>query len=111
MGITTNMEDHTQEVIRTKNQAVEKALEMMGLRCEGYAKANAPVDTGRLRNSITHDVRSLEEAVYIGTNVEYAPYQEYGTYKMNAQPFLRPAVNEHLEEYKNIANQCLNEIK
>jgi len=30
-----------------------------------------------------------------GLNVEYAPYQELGTEKMSAQPFLRPAFDEH----------------
>lgn len=57
---------------------------------ETIAKVNAPVDTGTLRNSIMHDVDGLEGAIY--TNVEYAPYQEYGTYKMAAHPFFTPAM-------------------
>jgi len=49
------------------------------------AKKLAPVDTGRLRASITPEVRSENEAIMgvIGSNVEYAPYQEFGTGQFN----------------------------
>jgi len=33
------------------------------------------------------------DEVYVGTAVEYAPYIEFGTMNMNAQPFLRPAAD------------------
>jgi HK97 gp10 family phage protein len=46
--------------------------------------------TGTLRRSI-HTEQTGKTEVKIGTNVEYAPYQEYGTYKMTARPYLRPA--------------------
>lgn len=32
-----------------------------------------------------------DNTVYVGTAVHYAPYQEFGTIHMSAQPFLRPA--------------------
>jgi phage gpG-like protein len=47
-----------------------EGLVAVGLTLEGYAKLLCPVDTGRLRISITFDVR--DNTVYIGTNVEYA---------------------------------------
>ena len=65
-------QDNSAEVIEAKNAAIMRALEAIGLQAEGYAKLKAPVDTGRLRNSITHSVAQQEEAVYVGTNVEYA---------------------------------------
>lgn len=34
-------------------------------------------------------------------NVEYAIYQEFGTTKMKAQPFLIPALNEHRKSIVN----------
>ena len=83
--------------------------------------ANKSVDTGLLRNSITFARggkpanvtsysadsgggsgsysgnapvdRSDKYAVYIGTNVEYAPFIELGTVKMDAKPFLRPSAS------------------
>lgn len=115
---------HRIEVIQAKNEAVEKALNVIGLVAERYAKELCPVDTSRLKNSISHEVD--ENTVYVGTNVEYAPYVEFGTGKfaeggggrptpwsyqddqgnwhttngMKPQPYLRPAIDNHLNEYK-----------
>lgn len=63
--------------------------EALAIAVESEAKRRAPVDTGRLRASITHD--SDATGAIVGTNVEYAPFQELGTSKMQAQPFLVPA--------------------
>lgn len=64
-------------------EQILKALEAVGLQAEGYAKdtitAESRVDTGRLRNSIAHTVEEDEKAVYIGSNLEYAVYNEVGT--------------------------------
>lgn len=98
---------HVNDAINGKNDAIARALETIGLVSERYAKGYAPVDTGRLRNSISHQSVPDEEAVYVGTNVEYAPYQEFGTKYQAGTPFLRPAIENHLQEYKNIALDCL----
>ncbi|MCR5271995.1 MAG: HK97 gp10 family phage protein [Lachnospiraceae bacterium] len=86
-----NFTSHASEVKAAKDAAVTKALEMIGLQAEGYAKENitrvGAVDTGRLRNSITHAAEGDDTEV-IGTNVEYAPYIEYGTSKMKERPYL-----------------------
>lgn len=115
---------HRIEVIEAKDEAIARALETIGLVAERYAKEKAPVDTGRLRNSISHEVD--DDTVYVGTNVEYAPYLEFGTGKfaeggggrptpwsyqddkgnwhttngMKPQPYLKPAIENHLDEYK-----------
>lgn len=52
-------------------------LEKACLLVENAAKENAPVSTGNLRRSITHEINGNEGI--IGTNVEYAPYVEFGT--------------------------------
>ena len=99
-------EDHTDEIIAAVKAASERALEMCGLQAEGYAKRKySPVDTGNLRNSITHGVE--DDTAYIGTNVEYAPYQEFGTSRMKPHPFLKPAVQNHTDEYRSIIKSCL----
>ena len=95
-------EDNAQRIADAIDQALARALEEVGLVAEGYAKKACPVDTGRLRNSITHQVRPSEKSVYIGTNVEYAPYVELSTSKTKAQPFLRPAAADHEGTYKKI---------
>lgn len=62
-------------LVREEMQAaVLRALEKCGLTAEGYAKLLCPVDTGNLRNSITHQVDGGGDAVYIGTNSEYGAY-------------------------------------
>lgn len=89
--------------------------------------------TGRLRNSITFAVSGEKanipsyttddgsnggvyegtapedkgKAVYIGSNVEYAPYVELGTVNMRARPFLRPAATEHAAEYKRLMEESI----
>lgn len=104
--------------------ACKRALERCGMQAEGYAKDLTPVDTGNLRNSITHKVSG--DDVYIGTNNEYAAYVELGTGKyteggrqdpwvykdeegrwhhthgQRAQPYLKPAVADHKQTYRNI---------
>lgn len=92
--------DNSEEVKSAMEKAIARGLEEIGLTAEAYAKLKCPVDTGRLRNSISHDARDKE--VYIGTNVEYAPYVEMGTSRTKAQPFLKPAATEHSDEYKKI---------
>jgi len=62
-------------------------------------------DTGRLRNSVTHDVErgtNGEIIGRVGSNVEYAEYLERGTRKMAARPFLLRAVLEMKDEIRRI---------
>ena len=97
--------DNTDEVLKGLSDAVERALTRIGLAAEGYAKKECPVDTGNLRNSITHEVVQSEKAVYIGTNVEYAAYVELGTTRTKAKPYLKPAATEHSTVYKRIMEE------
>ena len=92
---------HAKEALSAEQAARNKALEIIGGKAESYAKKLCPVDTGRLRNSITHQQYD-EHTEVIGTNVEYAPYVELGTHKQKAQPYLRPAAENHSAEYKEI---------
>ena len=89
-----------QEFLNASDDQLEVAMEEIGLLAERYAKEEAPFDTGRLKNSISHD--SDKDSAVIGTNVEYAPYQEFGTVKQpGGHPFLRPSVQNHIGEYRN----------
>lgn len=99
--------DNIDLVVDGINDAVLRALEQIGMAAEGYAKDLCPVDTGRLRNSITHTVDEDKGAAYIGTNVEYAPYVELGTEKQEAQPFLKPAASDYGQTYRNIMEEEL----
>lgn len=101
------IEDNREQVEHAINKAIAAALEECGLAAERFAKAKCPVDTGRLRNSITHALDLSEEAVYVGTNVEYAPYQEFGTHGKDGHHFLRDAANGHGSFYSGIVKKHL----
>lgn len=101
-GLVEVREDNREAIAEAIDQALVAALEEVGLVAEGYAKRACPVDTGRLRNSITHIVDEGTRHVVIGTNVEYAPYVELGARRQKPQPFLKPAANDHYSTYKGI---------
>lgn len=96
--------DNSDEIIRAMQAALPPILETCGLVAENYSKRLCPVDTGRLRSSITHAVDMSEQSVEIGTNVEYAAAQEFGdyTHKVGQSPYLRPAIADHIDQYKEI---------
>ena len=106
MSVTIK-QDNTEQVTHGIESAIGVALEKIGLLAEGYAQMKCPVDTGNLRGSITHEVDAGEKAVYIGTNVEYAPYVELGTSRQKAQPYLRPAATEHGNQYRQVLKNAL----
>ncbi len=97
--------DNTEIFLSAYKKALNNGLEAVGLSAEGHAKKITPVDTGNLRNSITHLVDG--KAAYIGTNVEYAPYVELGTSKMAARPYLKPAATEHSDEYRRLMEAAM----
>lgn len=94
--------DNTDEVIEALGVAIGRALEAVGIAAESDAAKLCPVDTGRLRNSITHAIDGDEQAAYIGTNVEYAEYVHNGTSRRKPQPFLTDAVNQNADKYRKI---------
>ena len=97
--------DNTGEALAALKRAKRRGLEAIGLTAEGYAKRETPVDTGRLRNSISH--ATDDEAAYIGTNVEYAPYVELGARGRQGVHMLQRAATEHTDEYKQIMEDAL----
>jgi HK97 gp10 family phage protein len=123
--------DNSKEVSAAIKAALLRGLEKCGLVAEGYAKKLCPVDTGNLRNSITHQVDSEGRSVYVGTNSDYGAYVELGTGKYypggrptpwvyqdakgnwhrtsgsKAQPFLKPAAAEHADQYREILKKEL----
>lgn len=105
---------HAKDALSAEQAARDKALEIIGGMAESYAKKLCPVDTGRLRNSITH-AQMDDHTEVVGTNVEYAPYVELGhhTYGgkgvnfVQPKPFLRPAAENHAAEYRMIIQEVM----
>jgi HK97 gp10 family phage protein len=50
------------------------------------------LETGALRDSITHNVDANGKEAAVGTDLDYAKYLEFGTSKMPARPFLGGAL-------------------
>ena len=106
MAGNIDVSDHTREWLSALAPALSRGLGEVGLVAEVHAKARCPVDTGRLRDSITHaQLDARHEA--IGTNVEYARYVELGTSRAGARPFLVPAASGHSPEYRAIMRAAL----
>lgn len=106
-GDVTVKQDNTEQAVDGIDSAIGRALEEIGLLAENYAAKKCPVDTGNLRGSITYEVDAAGKAVYVGTNVEYAPYVELGTSRQKAQPYLRPAASEHGAQYRQVLKKAL----
>ena len=104
-GNIIGIKDNTEEVVKSLEQAVARGLEAIGMTAERYAKKETPVDTGRLRNSISH--ATDDEAAYIGTNVEYAPYVELGAQGRKGVHMLQRAATEHADEYKRLMEDSM----
>lgn len=107
--------------------ALTKGIRQAAIKVQGDAKMLVPVDTGQLRNSIKQDVKVERDKVIgrVHTNVQHAPYVEFGTgqrgeasasppkyggplrYRqdwkgMRAQPYLYPAATQNRENVKKI---------
>ncbi|MGE4213602.1 MAG: HK97-gp10 family putative phage morphogenesis protein [Anaerotignaceae bacterium] len=97
MSITVNLNRFLDDILPEK---ISQGLELAGQYVENTAKENitnmGAVDTGALKNSITHVVG--DKAVEIGTSVEYSHFVHDGTSKMEGRPFLQNAVDEHMME-------------
>lgn len=133
MSVEVNITDNSDQVLKELGEKAPAILEAIGLTAEAYAKMLTPVDTGRLRNSITHAVKGDE--VYIGTNVEYGIWHELGTgvyasdgqgrkspwafqdskgvwhYTRGVKPkhMLKKAASEHDKEYRAIIENLLKD--
>ena len=131
--------DHTEEILDALAEKVSAALEAVGNQAVSHAKQNVTEGdrrrTGTLENSISHLVDDGSKTVHIGTNNEYAIYNEMGTgihveggggrqtpwHYQDAQGnwhttrgmrpihFLKNAIANHIEEYRAIIEQILKE--
>lgn len=102
--------DNSKDILDEFKKQVAKGLLGIGQAAEGYAKEDCPVDTGRLMNSITNQVEEGENAVYIGTDVEYAipvEFNDTAKHETGKAHFLRDAATTHSDEYKAIIEAAL----
>lgn len=62
-------------------EPLRKFWQRASITVQSRARELSPVDTGLLRNSILYEVDSASPPMYakVGSDVFYAPYQEFGT--------------------------------
>lgn len=70
------LNDNSDAILSAFEQKIQMGLEAVGIEAEDNVALLAPVDTGRLKGSITHVVN--DHTVVVGTNVEYAMWVELG---------------------------------
>ena len=116
--------DNTELVEQEFAKAVAECLEAIGMKVEEYASDLCPVGTeestgikgykgGSLLSTIRHE-RISEDTVAIKAGgkqglykfVNYATYVELGTSKMKAKPFMKPAIENHMSELKEIVERA-----
>lgn len=105
------IQDNTREIVEEIGTALVRALEAIGIEAEGDVKELVPVDTGRLRNSITHAVDDDGKYAIVGTNVEYAEaveFNEKARHTNGQAHFLRDGVSNNLDKYRQIVEQAMN---
>lgn len=79
---------------------VKRVVRHNGAEMQTKAQQNAPVDTGTLKRSIGLEITDGGMTAEVEPAAEYAPYVEYGTRFMEAQPYLKPAFDEQKEKFK-----------
>lgn len=138
MAYIENLDKLLTKLKNLKTVSVEQAVNEACILVENDAKKRCPVDTGELRMSITHEIEETSEnrtTGAVGTNLEYAPYVEFGTgifsslgngrqdrwsYKdakgewhstigQQPQPYLHPALDDNREEVKKLIQKKIEE--
>lgn len=104
---TVRLTDNSEQILRASDAAIQRALTAIGVKWQENVTPNVPVDTGRLRGSSDYDVDSEGKKVVVGFTAAYASFVELGTVRQRAQPYLKPSVFEHVNDYKQIVEDVL----
>ena len=88
-------------------EGTRKAVKLYGSMLQTKAMLYAPVDTGTLKRSISFKIEDGGLTAVITPTAHYASYVEYGTRFMNAQPYLTPAFNKVVPQFKYAMNKVM----
>lgn len=81
-------------VVRRNGSELQKKMQTKADFKMGY-------QTGTTKRSIGLEINDSGMTADVGPETEYAPYLEYGTRFMEAQPFVRPALEEQAVQFKS----------
>jgi HK97 gp10 family phage protein len=102
-----NLQHALQSLDNTLQQNIQQQLERWAMEAREYARTLAPVRTGRLRSGVYAKTSGWE--AQIGAEASYAIFVEFGTRHMQAQPFLRPAVEEYMPRLEEMLVEALDQ--
>ena len=85
--------DDVKKVVRQNGSELQRKTQDNADFTRGYA-------TGQTKRSIGLEITDGGFAAEVEPKTEYAPYLEYGTRFMDAQPFVKPAYNEQVQQFK-----------
>lgn len=110
----TNLRKRFDRLPEKSKKLVRDALLKAGYIVEGASKRETPVDTGRLRASISVSNSLLlraEPHVVISPHTKYAQYVHQGTRRMTARPFMTKGYESSKAKIKGIMKALLKDIK
>ena len=86
--------DDVKKVVRQNGSELQRKTQENADFTKGYA-------TGQTKRSIGLEITDGGFAAEVEPKTEYSPYLEYGTRFMDAQPFVKPAYDEQVQQFKN----------
>ena len=81
-------------VVRTNGSQLQRLMQQKADFKKGY-------QTGTTKRSIGLEITDGGFTAEVGPETEYSPYLEYGTRYMEAQPFVKPALDEQERKFKS----------
>lgn len=98
--------DHLPELTADLGRRVRRAQEKTALDVQNDWKAGVRVETGTLRRSVRVVARD-ERSIVVGTDVPYAPFEEYGTRRMAGSYARTKAVEKNRGPHRQAIAQAL----
>lgn len=92
-------------IVRQNGAELQKKMQDKADFVKGY-------QTGQTKRSIGLEIHDGGFSAEVGPTTEYSPYLEYGTRYMDAQPFVKPALDEQEKQFKrDLENHLKDETK
>lgn len=109
--IKSKLEWNGSAAMKDFDKANLRVLTEAAILVEGKAVENTTGHrvTGNLSQSITRVVTKLK--AFVGTPIEYAPFEEFGTRFRDAHPFLRPAFFTSIKKINDIFKRLYKAVK
>lgn len=96
-------------LIGEAQQKAARIVETYGQQMAGEAAMTAPIKTGALRNSIASESKMTAPLTFtISDGVEYGVWNEFGSSKMAARPFIVPAVEHYAQQFLDAFQELFN---